>query len=179
MASKLGPTLAGLSTMVALALAGCTGGIDGPDDRLPGVRTQTTVDDAFVCGALLFPHGCVIVRIERADSGCVPEVGGYVVCNATIAWSATSGAVEPGSRLTTSVNGTAGPSCDPMPGEPCQTAGVVEHVRHFDGPGENDTWDLEFAAVLETPSGQPATSGSFLLLLRLDTQTEGTDALAS
>jgi hypothetical protein len=177
------PTLASqLSALAAFAaLAGCSGpgGLDAPDDLLPGVRTETTVDDEFRCGALLFPQGCAIVRIGRVESGCAPEVGGYVLCNATIDWSADSGAVEPGSRLRTAVAGVEGPSCDPLPGQPCRVEGSANYTHHFTGPGEKDTWAIPFTAWLETPSGSSETSGDFALQLVMVVRTEGEGEITS
>jgi hypothetical protein len=164
-----------------LALAGCSApaDLDAPDDLLPGVRTETTIEDDLRCGALLFPQGCVIVRIERGDSGCAPEVGGYVMCNSTLDWSAESGAVEPGSRLRTAVGGVEGPSCDPVLGGPCRVAGAVADTHHFSGPGENHTWAVPFLAWLETPSGTSETSGSFSLQVVMVVRTEDEGELTS
>lgn len=163
-----------------LAMAGCSApGLDPPDSLLPGVRTHTTVEDDFRCGALLFPQGCVIVRIDRAESGCAPEVGGYALCNATLEWSAESGAVEPGSRLRTAVAGIEGPSCVAQPGQPCRVAGSANFTHHFSGPGENGTWAIPFLAWLETTSGTAATSGDFSLQIVMAFRTEDERALTS
>lgn len=163
-----------------LALAGCsTPELEPPDALLPGVRTETTVEDDFRCGALLFPQGCVIVRVDGAESGCAPELGGYVLCNATLEWSAESGAVEPGSRLRTAVGGNEGPSCDPFPGRPCRVDGAVNYTHHFSGPGENDTWAIPFLAWLETPSGTAGTAGDFSLQVVMVFRTEDGSALTS
>lgn len=165
--------------LAALALAGCTGGAETPDDLLPGVRTETAIDDSFHCGALLFAAGCTLVRVEHVESGCAPEVGGYVVCNATVRWSATSGAAEPGSTLGTWVNGTAGAGCAPMLPGACRVEGEERFEHHFSGPGQQTTWNLTFFAQLQPPSGSPATTGTFRLDLRMETRTEGAQALAT
>jgi hypothetical protein len=178
----LGPVpLAALLAFALPALAGCSapGDLQPPDDLLPGVRTDTTVEDDFRCGALLVPQGCVIVRIDRAESGCAPELGGYVMCNATLEWSAESGAVEPGSRLRTAVGGNEGPFCDPLPAQPCRVDGTTNYTHRFLGPGENATWAVPFLAWLETPSGSAGTSGDFSLQLVMGFRTEDAAALTS
>lgn len=168
--------------LAALALAGCTAGSGSgplPDDRLPGVRTETAVRDEIRCGALLFPQGCPIVRAERADSGCAPEAGGYVVCDATLAWSAESGAAVPGSRLVVSLNGTEAGRCAPGPGDPCRLAGNATYTHHFGGPGEADEWLVALTARLEAPAGAPEAEGEFVLVLAMRVRTEGAGALAA
>ncbi|HUR24759.1 MAG TPA: hypothetical protein VM327_01945 [Candidatus Thermoplasmatota archaeon] len=172
--------LTSVVVVTAFLLGGCSApGIDAPDAVLPGVRTESIVHDDFRCGELLFAQGCVIVRIERVESGCAPEVGAYVLCNATIEWSATSGAVEPGSHLITEAGGVDGPTCDPMPGDPCRVTGSVNRSHRFTGPGEEDLWPIVFTAGLETPSSLAGTSGEFTLSLEMRVRTEEADALTS
>jgi hypothetical protein len=155
------------------ALAGCSSlEVVGPDDDLPGVRTTTTLDDDFRCGALLFPQGCVIVRIPHVDSGCSPEVGGYVLCDATLDWVAGSGAVLPGSRLSVAVNGTERGTCEPAPGEPCQVSGSLNQTHHFGGPGQNETWRFIIDARLSSPGDAPETTGHFTLTIDMLVRTE-------
>lgn len=164
----------------AVLLGGCsTPDLDTPDEILPGVRTDSRVSDSFRCGELLFAQGCVMVRIDRVASGCAPEVGGYVVCNATLDWSATAGAVEPGSRLRTAAGGVDGPTCEPMPGQPCRVTGSVNRTHHFAGPGEEDLWAIVFTASLETPASLASTSGEFTLAFEMHVRTDDTDAITS
>ena len=166
--------------LVALVLSGCSGArLDLPDHDLPGVYTDTDVRDEFRCGELLMPQGCVIVRVPHVESGCSPEVGGYVVCNATIEWTADSGAAVPGSHLSVVAGGVEVPSCDPEPGSPCQVAGVLHSTRHFDSPGQDQTWTVAIEAVLDAPGDVPSTTGSFTLELEMRIRTEGPSALTS
>jgi hypothetical protein len=166
--------------LAALMLAGCAGStLDLPDDDLPGVYTDTDVRDGFRCGELLLAQGCVIVRIPHVDSGCSPEVGGYVVCNATLEWTAESGAVLPGSRLSVMAGGEEGPGCDPAPGTPCSVSGTLNHTRHFDAPGQEGTWNITIEAALTAPGDSPATTGHFTIELKMRIQTEEASALTS
>lgn len=171
--------LAGLVPLLAL-LAGCSApGLDAPDSLLPGVRTETAIADSFHCGELLFTQGCAILRIDRVESGCAGEVGGYVLCNATVHWSATAGAVEPGSRLTTEANGVVGPSCEPMPGHACRVNGTVAQSARLSGPGDETRVPFALAAVLAPPSGAAQTGGAFALDLDLRFRSDDLGALAS
>lgn len=173
-------TTAPAVALAALVLAGCAGpGLDLPDDDLPGVYTDTDVRDDFRCGELLFAQGCVIVRIPHVESGCSPEVGGYVVCNATLEWTAESGAVVPGSRLSVLAGGEEGPGCDAAPGEPCSVSGTLNHTRHFDSPGQEETWNVTIEAALAAPGDSPATTGHFTLTLTMRIRTEEAHALTS
>jgi hypothetical protein len=166
--------------VAALALAGCTAGSDPlPDDRLPGVRTETTVRDDLRCGALLFPHGCVVIRAERAESGCAPEVGGYVVCNATLDWSAESGAALPGSQLVVSFNGTEAGRCVAAPGDPCRLVGNATYTHHFEGAGQADEWLVALTARLDAPGEASEAEGEFVLVLAMRVRTEGAASLAT
>lgn len=158
--------------VLGMAVAGC----GGPDARLPGVYTDSAVEDDFTCGALLAAEGCVIVRFPKVRSGCEPEVPGYVVCNATITWTATSGAALPGSVLRVAVNGTEVEGCAPGPGFPCHVQGLSVFTHHFDGPGERHAWNHTVRAWLEVPGGVPETGGEFTLALTMQVRTEPRDA---
>lgn len=172
--------LAAVAALLPLLLAGCTAGLDGaPDGMLPGVRTETTVRDEIRCGALLFPQGCPIVRAERVESGCAPEVGGYAACDATLRWSAEAGAALPGSALVVALNGTEVGRCIASPGDPCRVAGDATYAHHFDGPGEADDWLVALTARLEAPAEAPEAEGEFVLVLAMRVRTEGAGALAS
>jgi hypothetical protein len=162
------------SWVLAAALAGGAGCSTplAADDELPGVYTETSVVDDFHCGELLVPHGCVVVRIPRVDSGCAPEVGGYVVCKASIEWTAESGAALPASRLEVVAGGNETTGCQASPGSPCRVSGILEHTRHFDGPGQQDTWAVSITARLTTPGGAPPAEGHFTLVLGLVIRTE-------
>lgn len=159
--------------VLAVALAGCgEAALDEVDATLPGVRTESFVDDEFECGGLLFAAGCVVVRVERVESGCSPQVPGYVLCNATLSWTATSGSLSPDDRLVTSINGTAGPHCEPPegPGASCTVGGDLHWAQAFDGPGEDDWWNVTLEARLE---GAPeAATGWFRLDVRMHVRTE-------
>lgn len=157
--------------LVVAALSGCA---SPPDATLPGVRTESKVEDRFTCGPLLFAAGCTLVHIESVDSGCAPEVPGYVVCDATVWWNASSGSVTPGARLVTAVNGTAGPTCAPTPGQPCVVRGNVTFRHAFTGPDEQAPWDLTFTARLDGAAG-PA-GGDFTLHLSMAMRTEPASA---
>ncbi|MHB1260848.1 MAG: hypothetical protein ACYC2H_03945 [Thermoplasmatota archaeon] len=170
-------TVATLVLLAALA-AGCAGPVL-TDDDLPGVYTENTISDEFRCGELLFPHGCVIVRVPRVESGCSPELGGYVVCNATLDWSAESGAALPGSRLSVAADGNETPGCDPVPGTPCKVSGIVNRTRHFSGPGQEETWPIVIEATLSAPGDAAATTGSFTLTIEMRIRTEPTSAVTS
>jgi hypothetical protein len=166
--------------LALLVVAGCAApAIESPDAVLPGVRTETFVADDFRCGELLFAQGCVIVRIEHVDSGCSPEVGRYIVCNATLEWTAESGAVAPGSRLSVVADGSEVPGCEPSPGIPCKTSGVLNHTHHFGGPGQNDNWSVVVQAHLSAPGDPPPATGEFSLAIEMRVRTEGASALAS
>lgn len=157
-----------------LLLAGCTAG-GGPDARLPGVRTDATITDDFTCGALLFPRGCVLVRFPTVQSGCDPEVPGYVACNGTVAWTAESGTVVPGSRLVVAVNGTEAGSCE----APCGLAGNASFSKRFEGPGETEPWNVSVHARLVVPGDATEAGGEFSLTARFVVRTEPSGALAS
>jgi hypothetical protein len=166
--------------LVSLLLGGCAGtALELPDNALPGVYTSTDIADDFRCGELLFPHGCVVVRIPHVDSGCSPELGGYVTCNATIEWSAQSGAALPGSRLSVVVDGEEGPSCEPMPGSSCTVSGILHRTQDFGQPGQEGTWSIVIEATLTAPGEAPATTGSFTLALEMGIRTEGPEAITS
>lgn len=158
--------------IVTLVLAGCTAG-DGPEARLPGVFTDSRIADEFTCGALLFPQGCVIVRFPGVRSGCEPEVPGYIVCNGTVSWSATSGAVVPGSRLVVTVNGTEVDACD----APCTVSGNASFLHHFDAAGERHRWNVSVLARLVVPGDAPEAGGSFRLTAAFVVRTEPPGAL--
>jgi hypothetical protein len=161
--------------IAAAALAGCSDA--GPDAVLPGVRTESTVTDSFRCGELLLAAGCVIVRVERVDSGCAPEAPGYVVCNATLHWTAETGAAAPQTRLTASVNGTdVGDACTANPGARCTLQGELSFRHHFDGPGEEHPWTVSITARAETPGDAPPATGEFTLTLAMLVRTEETSA---
>ena len=163
--------------VLAAALAGCAGkaGVDA-DATMPGVVTDSRVDDDFRCGELLFAAGCTVVRIPHVVSGCIPEVPGYLHCNATIGWEASSGAVAPGSRLVMRVNDTAAGSCIVDPGAVCGLAGQAAFGHSFAGPGEARTWTLVLAARLESPDGTPATTGEFTLTVRMEVRAQDIEA---
>ena len=171
-----------LATNLVLALAmaaavGQAGCAQAPEARLPGVFTHSEVVDDFRCGELLFAAGCVIVRVPAVDSGCVPEVPGYVVCNATVAWSVESGAVAPQSRLSVAVNGTpAGGTCMANPGATCRLDGTANFTHRFDGPGERHSWNVTVVARLDAPGDAAATTGEFTLTVRMLVRTEGRGA---
>lgn len=169
--------------VAAILTAGClVAGCSGPiltDHDLPGVYTETSTSGDFRCGELLFPHGCVIVRVPRVGSGCSPQPGGYVVCNATVGWMAESGAVLPGSRLSVSTDGNEAASCEPAPRSPCQVAGSVNRTRHFSGPGQNETWTILVQATLSAPGDAAATTGSFTLAIEMRVRTEPASAATS
>ena len=158
---------------LALALAGCTAG-GGPDARLPGVYTDSAIEDEFTCGALLFPHGCAIVRFPAVHSGCEPEVPGYVACNGTIAWSATAGAAVPGSQLVVRVNGTSAGSCE----APCTLHGNASFDHHFDAAGQRHAWNVSVLATLAAPGAVPEAGGSFRLTAAFVVRTEPPGSLA-
>ena len=161
--------------LAATALAGCSA--DGPDAVLPGVRTESTVTDSFRCGELLFAAGCVIVRVGRVESGCSPEVPGYVVCNATLEWTAETGAVAPQTRLTVSVNGTAtGDSCMANPGATCMLSGIANFTHRFDGAGEEHAWSVTIAAQADAPGDPGPMTGEFTLRIDMVVRTEEASA---
>lgn len=162
-------------TAAALALTLLLAGCSSPDATLPGVYTDSAITDKFRCGALLGPDGCVIVRFDEVHSGCSPEVPGYVECNATVEWSATSGAALPGSRLVVEVNGTEVGDCEVPQGRTCRVAGVTNMTHSFDGPGERHPWTLEVRARLEGPA-IPEATGEFTLRLDLVMRTQDGDA---
>jgi hypothetical protein len=164
---------AALPLLAILLLAGCS----GPDRVLPGVRTEARITDAFQCGALVVPEGCPIVRLPRTGSGCAPEAGGYAVCNATLDWTATSGAALPGSRLDVRVGGEPAGACEPAPGRPCALRGNATWSHHFGGPGQKDVWATSFVATLAAPGGSSQAGGSFSLAVEMTVRTEGGDAL--
>jgi hypothetical protein len=169
---------ASLGLLTLLALSGCSGA-DLPDGDLPGVRTETAITDDFRCGELLFTQGCVLVRIDHVESGCAPEVGGYTVCNATLSWTAESGAVVPGSRLVVTAGGNGTPGCQPAPGSPCKVSGTLSHTHHFGGPGQEDPWTIVIAAELVAPGEPPLATGRFTLTLEMRVRTEPASAAAS
>lgn len=152
------------------ALSGCSD--VGPDAVLPGVTTESQVSDEFRCGELLFAAGCVIVRIPHVDSGCVPEIPGYVVCNATVFWSATSGAVAPQTRLRATVNGTAAGSCTANPGATCSLEGNATFTHSFSGPGEEHAWTVVVAARADAPGDPGPMTGDFTLTVNMLVRTE-------
>lgn len=161
--------------LAAAVFAGCADG--GPDAVLPGVRTESTVTDSFRCGELLFAAGCVIVRVQHVDSGCAPEVPGYVVCNATLRWRAETGAVAPQTELTVTVNGTqAGGSCTANPGATCDLGDEVGFTHRFDGPGEEHRWSVEIVARADAPGDPGPATGEFTLQLNMVVRTEETSA---
>lgn len=165
--------VAALLVPAVLALAGCGGApLTQADAILPGVRTTSSVDDEYACGALLFAAGCVIVRVMRVESGCSPQVPGYVLCNATLSWTATSGSLAPDDRLATWVNGTAGPHCAPPegPGASCTVGGDLRWSHAFDGPGEDAWWNVSLEARLEG-APEPAT-GWFRLDVRMHVRAQ-------
>jgi hypothetical protein len=164
---------AALLLLLALALAGC----GGPDRVLPGVRTEARITDSFQCGVLVVPEGCPIVRLPRVESGCAPEAGGYALCNATLDWTATSGAALPGSRLEVRVGGEPAGACEPAPGRPCALRGNATYSHHFGGAGQKDVWATSFVATLAAPGGSSQAGGTFALALELAVRTEGGDAL--
>lgn len=75
--------------------------------------------------------------------------------------------------------GMQGPSCDPMPGDPCRVTGSVDRTHHFSGPGEGDLWPIVFTAALDPPSGLASTSGEFTLALEMRVRTDDAEAIAS
>lgn len=159
----------------AIALAGCS--THGPDAILPGVRTESTVTDSFRCGELLFTAGCVIVHVGRVESGCSPEVPGYMVCNGTMEWMAETGAVAPQTRLTVSVNGTeTGDSCVPTPGAKCFLEGAANFTHHFGGPGEEYAWSVAIAAQADVPGDAGPVTGEFTLRIDMVVRTEEASA---
>jgi hypothetical protein len=161
--------------LLATALAGCSG--EAPDAVLPGVRTESTVTDSFRCGELLFPAGCVIVRIGHVDSGCAPEAPGYVVCNATLDWAAETGAAVPQTTLRVTVNGTdPGDSCMANPGAKCTLQGRASFTHHFDGPGEEHAWTVTVAARADAPGDPAPATGEFTLRVDMLVRTEATSA---
>jgi hypothetical protein len=158
--------------IAATSLAGCTGG-DVPDAILPGVRTDTTVTDSFRCGELLMAAGCVIVRVPHVDSGCAPEVPGYVVCDATLEWTAETGAAAPQTRLSASVNGTdVGDSCTANPGAICQLGGSVNFTHRFTGPGQEHRWSVTIVARADAPGDPAPATGEFSLDVVMVVRTE-------
>jgi hypothetical protein len=165
--------LAALPLLLAL-VAGCS----APDRELPGVRTDTRVTDSFQCGALVFPQGCPIVRLPRVESGCAPEAGGYVQCNATLGWEAESGAAVPGSRLEVRVGGQPAGGCDAGPEAPCSLRGNATFGHSFSGPGQKERWAASFVATLDPPGGAPQAGGTFSLTVEMTVRTEGGEALA-
>ena len=177
--ARVAPLAVSLAAMLALSGCSSPADVDLPDAFLPGIRTETDVETAFRCGALLFPQGCVIVQIDRVESGCAGEVGGYARCNATIEWSAASGAVEPGSSLRTAVAGVEGPSCDASPMLSCHVNGTVASSHRFSAPGQNTTWSIPILAWLEAPAGSAATTGEFSLTMTMVFRTEDEAALTS
>lgn len=166
---RLAPVLV-VAALVALAGCDLPGAGDGADARLPGVRTTTTLEEEHTCGPLLLPAGCVTVLIEKADSGCAPEVPGYVTCDATLRWNATAGSTSPGARLVAVVNGTAGPSCEPGPAGRCTVRGNVSTTHAFSGPGQEAAWTVTLQARLE--GAAPGGEGSFTLRMRMLVRTE-------
>lgn len=174
----LGPPLPRPAVLLALPLlVALLAGCGGPDRQLPGVRTETRIVDSFRCGPLLFAEGCPIVRIPHVASGCAPEAGGYVVCNATLDWTATSGAALPGSRLEVRVGGEPVGSCGPAPGTPCAIRGNATYTHHFGGPGQQDVWAVGLVAVLTAPGEAPQAEGTFSLAVEMTVRTEGGEAL--
>lgn len=172
---RVRPTLA-LLALAATSLAGCTGG-DGPDAVLPGVRTDTTVTDSFRCGELLTAAGCVIVRVPHVDSGCAPEVPGYVVCNGMLEWTAETGAAAPQTRLTVSVNGTdAGGPCTANPGARCSLAGTANFTHHFTRPGQEHRWTVTISARADAPGDPAPATGEFTLDIVMVVRTEDAEA---
>lgn len=161
--------------LLAVLFTGC----NGPDNVLPGVRTEARVTDSFQCGALVVPEGCPIVRLPRVESGCAPEAGGYAVCNATLDWTATSGAALPGSRLDVRVGGEPAGSCEPEPGRPCALRGNATYSHGFSGPGKKDVWATSLVATLSAPGGSTQAGGTFALAVELTVRTEGGEALTA